>query len=189
LEKEVSLMGLSPVSSMSGGNIFPSRETGLNRSDTLCSGNWFENRSIESQHLRRFLPTRASISWVPPAPGEKAPSVISTCPVTLRDFYLRDADGDYWQAAEVPPGSTIMLRRLAGAAGVSSRNQDPEVLPAGLYLAVQTIGEMKPMSFFARASSWDEAVPIPTLDSIDWEDHIIVMGPVRASYDEGGAEQ
>lgn len=147
---------------------------GLNRAGTRISGEWFTSRTVHAHHLRTFIPTRAALTvdW-----HGASPQVISTCPGVLRDVVVIDERGRAWHVPELPPGQS---RQLASSPSANRDRWSTQLFAFGASLAAAAAQEERPLTFRARADSWDESVPIPTLPSIDWrDDAIFVTGPVR----------
>ncbi len=147
----------------------------LDRFGAQASGAWFTSRSVHSQHLRVFVPTRAALTAH--RTRDDGLTVVSTCPGLLRDVIVIDARGRKWWAAEVPPGRSV---GLAPAGPAVTDHWVEQLHSFGVSLGAAAERTNPPMSFHASADSWDDSVPVPTLPSIRWRhDAILVTGPVR----------
>jgi hypothetical protein len=152
-----------------------SPRTGLDRAGDQMTGDWFTSRSVQSHHVRAFVPLRAALTLIHSA--DDAPTVVSTCPGVLRDLRLTDKKGNVWSADEVPPGQSVTLKP---ATGLITDRWAEQLRRFGVSLARSADQGFVPMSFRASADSWDENVPLPTLPSIRWrDDTILVTGQVR----------
>jgi hypothetical protein len=95
----------------------------------------------------------------------------------LRDLIVTDAKGKRWWAAEVPPGRSVALEP-AGPLVFGLWTE--QLRRFGVSLAAAAPRNEMPLSFHASVDSWDESVPVPTLESVRWsDDKIFVTGPVR----------
>jgi hypothetical protein len=122
-----------------------------------AGGDWFASRRVQEHVLRRLAPTRARVELVGRAEGG-APMVQSSVGVPLRDFQFLDADGKLWRATEVAPGERVILTPAVDepAAGFPGRG-----------------------FFTAQGGEAEGLTPIPTLDSIRWnETEFVYAGPV-----------
>ena len=131
------------------------------REGNLCSGGWFTSRSPLEHRLTRPITTRAAVTVIPMPQPDGAPVLQSTFPGALSNLIYRDASGTYWRIPNLPPGE----RKTA----VRSEKIPSETPPPGHFHAemISTEGELG---------------PIPTLDSIKWENtRITVSGPAAGN--------
>jgi hypothetical protein len=158
-----------------------SPRSGLDRDGAQLSGDWFTSRTVHSHHLLEFVPTRASLTLEFDETG--TPSVVSTCPDTLRSVFLLDGERRLWWAAEVPRGQRVAL--TAKKSGSSPQPLASELRKYFPQLADNDAGKLgDPLTFQATADHWDETIPAPTLKSIRWtDDRIFIVGPVRTTQE------
>ena len=131
------------------------------REGNLCSGGWFTSRSTLEHKLVRPITTRASVTVIPMPQPDGAPVLQSTFPGALSNLIYRDASGTYWRIPNLPPGE----RKTA----VRSEKIPSETPPPGHFHAEMISAE-------------GELGPIPTLDSIKWENtRITVSGPAAGN--------
>lgn len=122
----------------------------LRREGDQASGDWFSSRSTQQHTLRRLTPTRERVELVS-APGTN-PTVQSTVTTTLQSFVFRDDSGDYWSAAEVAPGTKVMLT------------------PSSRDALTPTPASTLARGHFSALGGGSEIAPLATLPSIRWRD-------------------
>lgn len=140
------------------------------------SGDWFQSRSEQGQLLRMAAPTRGRIEWLPPSAEGGPPQVMSTLEVPLRRLWLRDDAGKLWKSpAAVSQGAAVTL--------VPAGDDDLREWKLAAELAHEALEQRlvslpsQPLSFAALAAEGGEFAA-PTLESIRWEDTILLHGPV-----------
>jgi hypothetical protein len=146
------------------------RASSLLRGNGSAAGDWFRNHWGTAQHLRGVRPMQGRVDVLAGSAGG-APTVRSSLPTTLRDFYYVDDRGGLWEADEILPGTVATLQR-------SAARRWPPLQPGGsLYLeAVLTLtAGQEPGRWIARGGT-SPLAPIATLPSITWDDVVVFTG-------------
>ena len=123
-----------------------------------AAGDWFASRRVQEQTLRQLVPTRARVELVAGGAGAgDAPVVVSSVGAVLRDFVYTDMRGGRWMAETVAPGQRVTLRVA----------KEPFVTG------------FKQGQFGAFGGAAEGLAPVPTLDSIRWDEPVFFYtGPV-----------
>ena len=146
------------------------RSSYFERENGTAGGDWFRNHWGTAQHLRQVSAARGGVA-VKPALGLIAPSVESSLPAKLQDFYYLDLRSQAWTAAEVAPGKPVTLTR-------ATVTQWPPVNPTGSkYLETVLAGaaRIEPGRWIAR-SGGSSFAPIETFKAIAWHDTVVYTG-------------
>ncbi|MEZ5304936.1 MAG: hypothetical protein R3F11_30450 [Verrucomicrobiales bacterium] len=137
------------------------------------SGDWFKSRSEQAHFAQSAMATRARLAVNGPA---DRPKLESSLEITLATAFYRDSDGKLWKAegavkagqpadlVEATPSEfTLWKGELLALAAKHTRSRLDDLLDqrGQIYAEAETAGD------FA----------IETLDSIDWEDHTLVVCP------------
>jgi hypothetical protein len=147
----------------------------LRRESGRASGDWFRSRSYQAYQLRRFVtgPGRVELKSLAP---DGAPTVTSSLKTALTDFAWIDDQDRVWTAPALEPGKAVVLTAAKDAAW-------PRLQPRGskaLREAFAASASRQPGRWTARSGENDFA-PIPTLNSIRWQDgEILVTGLAAA---------
>ncbi|MDF3130064.1 hypothetical protein P0Y35_12725 [Kiritimatiellaeota bacterium B1221] len=134
------------------------------------SGDWFENRSIQAQVIRRTRNSRAKVVF---SPGG-TPQVLSSVDARFSRMLVRDGQGGLWMGEQITPGKTQSLRKISKT---ESREffADMSTRKSGL-VPSEKILERNGW-FYAESAETDRYVD--TLKSIRWQSRPVwYMGPV-----------
>lgn len=138
------------------------------------TGDWFENRSIQAQVLRRVRTSRSDVRVLP---GPE-PEVISSVDATFSRIFIRDRDGGMWIAEKVSPGKKVKLR----SAIPDEINALREDLPTRKEFVMNGRNVLEREGWFYAESLEDERY-IDTVSAIRWRDRPIwYMGPVKGEF-------
>ncbi|HEX2853660.1 MAG TPA: hypothetical protein VHO24_10505 [Opitutaceae bacterium] len=162
-------------------------ETTFLREGSRVGGDWFRNRARQAHLLQRLVPTRGRVEHVGTDPGG-APIVQSSLGTTLQDFVCLGDAGETWKTAELAPGRRVTLERGGTWLGSASGPLDPggslrfkQVFDA----ATQNV----PDRWCARGTP-SELAPIPTLESMRWQDGaVIYTGSLETTAAAGAAAE
>lgn len=146
------------------------RASSFERGNGTAGGDWFRNHWGTAQHLRQVSAARGGVA-VKPAAGGTAPTVESSLPATLQDFYYVDLRSQPWFAAEVVPGKPVTLVRATVA------QWPPANAGGSKYLETVLAGaaRVEPGRWIARGGSSGLA-PIETFKAIAWRDAVVYTG-------------
>ncbi|MGA0369740.1 MAG: hypothetical protein ACO3N7_09860 [Kiritimatiellia bacterium] len=140
------------------------------------AGDWFQNRSVQAQVLRRSRRSRAEVIL---KSGTDAPTVVSTVDAVFTRLLLRDSEGQCWIAQGVQPGREAPLSRISDREAENDfadlRTRNKNLFPGEEALRRRAW-------FYGESVEKDDY--IPTLGSVKWSDRPVwFMGPCRM---EGG---
>jgi len=163
---------ISPIIGSNSGTARESVNRNYNSSGKNYSGDWFSSRWVQAHFLEAVQPSRAEIQLVTPPPStvdnppkENPPVVLSSIPGTLKELFVRDAQGHYWRGTNIRAGER---RALEDMDNIPGEFLFPiEKLPAGKIIrsALENLEKSKGPIFMAMA----ETAPfIATLPSIRW---------------------
>lgn len=138
------------------------------------AGDWFQSRSEQAQSLTSVRSTRGRVELS--GTGE-APSIVSSLPCTLEQFFYQAPDGKVWSApGPVTQGQSVTL-------APSSRSELDQFFKASTTRLSRTLRReaesgMQPGTFVATSRSADAGL-MDTFDSIRWKDDFAVLqGPL-----------
>lgn len=101
----------NPLSNRSG------RTTTYLFSGNEFGGRFFGSRSEQAFAIRSAVPTRARVELIKPASDGQAPELVSNLPISIRNLYYVDTEGEVWatpENLEAAPGNTIPLVKPMG---------------------------------------------------------------------------
>ncbi len=149
------------------------RERGLQYrqlSGGYWSGDWFENRSIQAQVIRRNRSSRAEVVFTPGI----TPKIRSSVNATFSRILVRDPQGGLWMGAQIAPGKEQSLRKVSTR---ESKEMFIEMATRKKSLVPDEKLLEKKGWFYAETAETDRYVD--TLKSIRWESRPVwYMGPV-----------
>lgn len=152
----------------------------VSRAGDRAGGDWFSSRTLKGYQLKTILPTRARIEIV----GRKedgAPVVLSSLPVSLKDFYLIDEQGKAWFSPGLATGER---RTLQSGGSKSGEIQKLLVTRASRNMQKMLLPMLGRTGYFYAVAGGGEGIPVETLGSIRWEDdQVIYLG----AWTEGGS--
>ena len=135
------------------------------------AGDWFENRSIQAQVLRRDRTSRAEVLFT----AGSTPSVLSTVDAHFSRVLIRDKQGNYWSAEQVAPGQETAMKSLRPTQAKKILSE-LKTRKKSLFPGEQALNQKG--WFYAETSEKDRY--LETLSSVKWQDRPLwVLGPVR----------
>jgi hypothetical protein len=152
----------------------------VSRAGDQAGGGWFSSRTVKGYQLKTILPTRARVEIVSRL-EDGAPVVLSSLPVSLKDFYLIDEQGKTWFSPSLATGERRTLRAGGDKPG---EIQKLLVTKASPNLQKTLLPMLDRTGYFYAVAEGGEGIPIDTLGSIRWEDdQVIYLG----AWTEGGS--
>ncbi|TAE92192.1 MAG: hypothetical protein EAZ81_03575 [Verrucomicrobia bacterium] len=140
-----------------------------------AAGDWFQSRSEQAQLLQTIRPSRSRIEYTDAA---KSPKLMSNLDHSLRHFFLRDAQGQLWQAHDIAPGKAFTLQPCTDADWRKFLQSDIAAISHAQKERIKKISERA--DHFISIS--EDAPMIETSTSIDWkENKTILTGKVQAT--------
>lgn len=140
-----------------------------------AAGDWFQSRSEQAQLLQTIRPSRSRIEYTDAA---KSPRLMSNLDHSLRHFFLRDAQGQLWQAHDIAPGKAFTLQPCTDADWRKFLHSDIAAISHAQKERIKKISERA--DHFISIS--EDAPMIETSTSIDWkENKTILTGKVQAT--------
>jgi hypothetical protein len=142
------------------------------------SGNWFQSRSEQAQHLSAVIPTRSRLEIKPNADPAAPPVILSSLGFDLAEFYLRTEEEGVWKSpGPIVTGQPITLIP-ADPAEFTTWWGKTLAHSTAAQNNVMTRQQESPHTFFARATA--SPFLMPTLSDIKWkEDEVVLYGPLR----------
>jgi hypothetical protein len=138
-----------------------------------AAGDWFQSRSEQAQLLQTIRPSRSRIEYTDAA---KSPKLMSNLDHSLRHFFLRDAQGQLWQAHDIAPGKAFTLQPCTDADWRKFLQSDIAAISHAQKERIKKISERA--DHFISIS--EDAPMIETSTSIDWkENKTILTGKVQ----------
>jgi hypothetical protein len=156
------------------------RATAFERDNGTAGGDWFRHHWGTAQHLRQVSAMRGGVAV---RTTGAVPTVESSLPAALRDFYYVDARNQPWFVAEVGPGKAVPLARATVA-------QWPPLNPTGskyLETVFTAAARVEPGRWLARGAS-SALAPIATLEGITWHDEVVFTGVAGDRLPDDSAE-
>lgn len=144
-------------------------------SNSEIGGDFFGSRSLQSQLIERFIPSRAHIEVS--FPKGSAPQLQSSVSGILDEIYVFDATGKFWRAGQVRPGELITL--LPATSSQFDRWKKISLSYAGEALeqfvdTAQTDIRGQEVRFVARLKGNSNFI-LDTHTDISWEDDTVVV--------------
>lgn len=134
-------------------------------------GDWFENRNIQAQVLRRMRTSRSAVTYIA---GEK-PAIISSVDATFSRILVYDEDGGAWIAQKVSPGEKHFLQP-ANQKEVRAFQKDLTVREEFIMNGVNVLEQ----EGWFYAETLEEERYIDTVSSVRWKNRPIwFLGPVK----------
>ena len=147
----------------------------LGREGGEASGDWFRSRSYQAYQLRRFVAGTGKVE-VTALAADGAPTVTSTLKTPLQEFAWIDDQDRVWTAPALEPGKAVVLAAAKDAPWPRMQARGSKSLREIFAGAANR----EPGRWTARSGD-NEFAPLPTLDSIRWQDgEILVTGLATA---------
>lgn len=158
---------------------YNSEQIALQRDGQRYSGEWFENRALNSQVLGSVVTSRSGIELL----GEQAgrPRVLSSLKIKLDEFYYRDRSGRIWRAQNIEPGAETALDPAADEKEFENWLHDKSDKAAK---AISTLSQAVAgrRGYFYGWSSRADTLAVPTVESIDWRPaEALITGAVSSA--------
>lgn len=160
----------------------PSENSGnqeATRDATGWSGNWFGSRASQAQLIQTLHTVHGNIKVTLPADGRPGQALVGF-EYPLAELYIIAPDGEtFYYAQRLAPGVSVPLEEK------SLKDFEAWLKPqqnlAGQVLQEKISSAVRPGQFFALAAK-PAAIAVPTLNSIEWEDDIVLLtGPAQFS--------